>query len=95
MRQMAQVLLRKCGPLLARPPAEISLLEVVEGCIGNLKMVQCLENDSSCNKTAKCATYVIWKELTAVMEDYLRDKTLASLAEVQEELDADNLTYYI
>jgi Rrf2 family transcriptional regulator, cysteine metabolism repressor len=85
----------KGGFLLARPAAEVSLLEVVEACMGDLKMVECLEDSSSCDKTTKCATYVIWKELTMVMEDYLKSRNLASLAEMQGELNSENLTYYI
>jgi Rrf2 family cysteine metabolism transcriptional repressor len=83
------------GFLLARPAAEINLLEVVEGCIGDLNMVECLGANDACKKTAKCATYIIWKELTSAMKDYLEGRTLAGLAEMQRDMDREDFIYYI
>jgi Rrf2 family transcriptional regulator, cysteine metabolism repressor len=83
------------GFLLARPAAEINLLEVVEGCIGDLNMVECVEDNSACEKIPRCATYIIWKELTSVMKDYLAGKTLAALAETQGDMDRESIIYYI
>lgn len=85
----------KGGFLLARPASEINLLEIVEGCIGDLNMVDCVENSSACEKADKCASYIIWKDLTMVMQGYLKSKTLADIVEMQGELNSQDYTYCI
>jgi Rrf2 family cysteine metabolism transcriptional repressor len=77
----------KGGFLLARSPASINTLEIVEACIGNLTMVDCIGDPASCEKVGGCATYVIWKELSEGMRSTLAGRTLCDLVEIQDKLD--------
>ncbi len=78
----------KGGFLLARDPARISMLEIVEACIGNLSMVDCIGDPASCEKVGGCATYVVWRELSEGMRAMLAGRTLRDLMAIQNELDS-------
>ena len=72
------------GYRLARDPGEITLLEIVEACIGGVTMVECTEDPRYCRKVNTCATSVIWKDLTDAIRDSLASKTLADLVDIQD-----------
>ncbi len=76
----------KGGYMLARDPSEITLLEIVEACIGDVTMVDCTEDPGYCNKVDACATFVVWKDLTEAIRGSLESKTLADLVEIQKGL---------
>ena len=76
----------KGGYMLTRVPGEINLLEIVEAGIGDLSMVDCVEDPGSCRNAAGCATYVVWKELAEVVKETLESKTLADLMAIEEGL---------
>ncbi len=70
------------GYMLTRDPAEITLLEIVEACIGDVTMVDCTEDPGYCDRAGACATFVIWKELTDVIRGTLAGRTLADLVDI-------------
>ncbi|MEJ5185847.1 MAG: Rrf2 family transcriptional regulator [Candidatus Geothermincolales bacterium] len=70
----------KGGYLLTRPPAEITVLEIVEAAIGKLKLVECVEDESFCPRRQECVVSGLWKEATEAMRKALAAKTLADLA---------------
>ena len=65
------------GFVLARPPAEISLLEVVETIIGEIHLNDCIMRPESCGSQPVCAVHQVW--LAA------RDQLRATLAAVSLE----------
>ena len=77
------------GYRLARNPAEITLLEIVEACIGDVAMVDCTEDPGYCHKVDRCATYVVWKDLTDAIRGSLQSKTLADLVDIQMGLKSE------
>lgn len=76
----------KGGYLLARGPAEISLLEIVEASIGDVSMVDCVEDPENCQRVDGCATYVVWKELAEAIKASLESKTLSDLMVIEKGL---------
>jgi Rrf2 family transcriptional regulator, cysteine metabolism repressor len=78
----------KGGFLLARDAARINMLEIVEACIGDLSMVDCIGDPAACDKVGGCATYVVWKELSEGMRATLAARTLSDLVAVQNKMDS-------
>lgn len=86
----------KGGYMLTRSPSSINLLEIVEACIGDVTMVDCVEDPEYCQRIEGCATFVIWKELTETIREFLESKTLNDLTGIQRDLNGTNaLLYYI
>lgn len=86
----------KGGFMLARPPERIDLLEIVEACIGELSMVECVSSRSYCNRADDCATRLVWEEVTSSMREVLAGKTLADLVVMQEGMEnGSRAMYYI
>ncbi len=81
------------GYLLRRSPSEINLLEIVNALEGSLAPVECLDNAEVCEKTAGCATRVVWGKLRDAKEDVLRNCTVQDL--ISQEKDMNAPTYCI
>ena len=72
------------GYRLTREPDEYPLGEILRKTEGDLAPVACLECGAKpCSRTAECRTLPMWKELDAIINNYLDSKTLADL--VKEE----------
>jgi Rrf2 family iron-sulfur cluster assembly transcriptional regulator len=61
------------GLRLARPAAEISMLDVVEAVMGTISLNDCVLHPGSCDRSSRCAIHQVWQTAT----DQLR-ATLAS-----------------
>jgi DNA-binding IscR family transcriptional regulator len=70
--------------MLARPPAEIPLKEVMEILEGPLAPVECLRDSRSCARSGLCATQDLWNDLKKAMEGVLEANTLQDLASRQK-----------
>ena len=68
------------GVMLAKPPQQISLLEVVEAVEGALSLVGCVAHPAGCPRSQKCVTFEVWEELAQAMRNILSKITLADLA---------------
>lgn len=51
------------GYLLARPPEEITVGQVVRSLEGDLNLVDCLAEENACERACSCATRVVWRKL--------------------------------
>jgi Rrf2 family iron-sulfur cluster assembly transcriptional regulator len=71
----------KGGHVLARPPAEITLAEIVALLEESVSLVECTERAEICRRADTCPTRPIWKELAQAMFDTLNSITLADLVE--------------
>jgi len=76
------------GYALARPPAEISLLDVLTPLEESLSIVHCTESKDGCNKAAVCVTRDVWMEIKEATDRILSRTTLEKLLERQRELEA-------
>jgi Rrf2 family transcriptional regulator, cysteine metabolism repressor len=70
------------GYMLARPPARITMADVVEIIEGDYSPVECLEDSSSmCPREAPCPMRDVWREVRSSVDGILRGVTLQSLSE--------------
>lgn len=79
---------KKGGYALARPPAEISLYDVLSPLEDSLGFVHCTEFDRGCDRLPACATRELWMELKEATDRILKRTTLADMLERQERLQA-------
>jgi Rrf2 family protein len=77
------------GYALARPPAEITMHDILVNMEDSLDYVPCTAEDADCDRLDNCATREFWVELKHSTESVLKGTTLADLLERQQTLDAD------
>jgi Rrf2 family protein len=80
------------GVTLARPPEQISLLEIVEAVEGPDWLGECLLNLSECSTSQDCPTYAFWQRVRAEIIAELRNTTLASVIAFKQEAGAPRRT---
>ncbi len=76
----------KGGYVLARPPEEINMYDVIRTVEGSLSPVDCVDNPELCDRVDKCVTRRVWVGLKEAIYNELSNITLAELAEKQEQL---------
>ncbi len=69
----------KGGHMLARPPSEISIRDIVEALEGDPGIVDCVQNPSICSRRSACVVGEFWSELQKSVSDTLGATTLADL----------------
>lgn len=67
------------GYRLAREPALISLIEIVEAIEGRLQMTECSGDHSSCEHEKHCGVQSHWRRINDVISATLRGVTLAEM----------------
>lgn len=67
------------GVMLARPPEEINLHEVVEAIEGPMALVQCLRGQEDCIHEKDCSVLPVWEGVQRVMKGQLENTTFADL----------------
>jgi Rrf2 family protein len=67
------------GYVLAKEPHEISLRGVVQALEGSWCLVDCLDDDTLCNRTKECVTYEIWHDIQTAIYEILDSTTLADM----------------
>ena len=82
------------GIMLAKPPEEIRLKQILEVLEGPLAPVDCLKDASSCPRSGLCATQDVWDELKTAMENILESKTLRDLANNQKSKEKNPASMY-
>jgi Rrf2 family iron-sulfur cluster assembly transcriptional regulator len=71
----------KGGHLLAKPPEEITVGEIVALLEEGTSLVKCCEDTTVCERTAICTTRILWIEASEAMFERLQAITLADLVE--------------
>lgn len=69
----------KGGHVLAKPPKEITVAEIVTLLEEGSSLVDCTDDPEICERSDTCPTRLIWKEASEAMFDRLRSITLADL----------------
>lgn len=67
------------GFRLARPAAEICMLDVVKALEGEVRPVDCVENSSCCAQGSACLPRRFWIGLKGAIDDYLSSRTLKDI----------------
>lgn len=68
------------GVSLARPPSDISFLDVIEAVEGPVVLNLCLDDTKSCSQAAMCTMQSVWKAGQERMLDVYRTTMLSQLA---------------
>jgi Rrf2 family protein len=76
------------GYSLARPPDEVSLLEIVESAEGSLAPATCVLGNDSCGWDSVCPLHETWRAATAALRSVLASTTLADLLERDRAIEA-------
>ena len=76
------------GYTLARPPEEITLLEVVEAAEGPIMLESCVLRGGPCSWEDSCPVHIPWAEAQNALAARLAATTFADLANSAEEMDA-------
>src|SRR5690554_3547233 len=71
----------KGGYVLAKPPAEINVGDIVRALEGPIAPVECVaeNSDKGCSRSTACLTRGIWERLRDSMSEVLDDITLADV----------------
>ncbi|MGO8762296.1 MAG: RrF2 family transcriptional regulator [Desulfobaccales bacterium] len=69
------------GHILAKPPEEITVKEIVGLLEEGTSLVECCDDTTVCKRTDICPTRILWKEASEAMFDRLQSITLADLME--------------
>jgi Rrf2 family protein len=67
------------GYVLARPPSEITLREIVRLFEGDFTLVGCVKNPSECSRISVCVTRDLWSNLGKKIAQTLDSVTLDDL----------------
>ena len=67
------------GYRLTRPPEACSVGEILQLTEGSMAPVYCLEPGGACEKSERCITYPMWRQLDQLIDGYLRRVSLADL----------------
>lgn len=68
------------GYLLARPAEKIRVSEIVVALEGDLRLVDCVDDEGLCKRSQHCAARGLWVRLSEAIDGVLGDITLAGLA---------------
>ena len=69
------------GYMLAKPPAEITLKEVIEALEGSLSLAECINAPRVCDRVKLCVTRDILEEMGEKMAGVLKSTTLENMVE--------------
>ena len=76
------------GYLLARTPADITLLEVVEAAEGPIELEQCVLRGGPCSWEESCPVHIPWARAQNALAAQLAATSFADLASSAAEIDA-------
>lgn len=76
------------GYVLALPPAEISIIQILKALKEPVGPTICVEEnyETRCQKSNKCVPKKIWENLRIHIENFLKNTTLEDLLKIKEEL---------
>ncbi len=84
----------KGGHMLARPPAEITMAQVMQALEGYVPPMECLPNPDVCQLSPGCALRDVWQEIDTLTQKILTSTTIEALAQ-KHRTDSGEMMYYI
>ncbi len=75
------------GFVLARPPAETRLIDIVSVIEGSTAPVDCVDEPQVCDRSTACATREVWADVKRAIDGVLGAVTLQALADRQREME--------
>jgi len=71
------------GFVIAKPPTQIRLYEIVQILERKVALVECVDNPKAYPHSDTCALHVLWQEITEAISQILKSTTLQDLMERQ------------
>jgi Rrf2 family transcriptional regulator, cysteine metabolism repressor len=84
----------KGGVMLAKPPREIKLIDIVQLLEGPIAPVECVSNPGMCTRAPSCATRDVWSDLAQAMCGVLETTSLQDLVERQRKKETGEKIIY-
>jgi len=75
----------KGGHILSKPPAEITVGEIVALLEGGASLTPCVDNPDVCDRVDECLTRMVWQKATEAMYDKLGEIRFSELAEIKDD----------
>jgi Rrf2 family protein len=75
----------KGGHVLAKPPSEITVGEIVALLEGGRSLTKCIDDPNVCERVADCPTRIVWLEATKAMYDKLGEIRFSELAKITDD----------
>ncbi|MEA1965080.1 MAG: Rrf2 family transcriptional regulator [Candidatus Aerophobetes bacterium] len=72
------------GYILAKPPAQIKLSQVIKALEGSITPVECVDDPKLCPRAELCITRDVWIEIKRAMNEILGSLSLQDLVEQQK-----------
>ncbi len=82
------------GYILAKPPSEIRLSEIMEVLEGSMAPVECVDDPEVCHRAGLCVTRDIWEKMKEAIDNILESTTLEDLAERYKDKESSNAIIY-
>lgn len=83
------------GYVLAKPPSQIRVNDVVQVLEGSLAVTECVEDPTTCDRSSKCVAHELWGELSRSIENLLAEVTLEDLVNRQAAKASKATMYHI
>ena len=83
------------GYTLTRPPADITLHEILSVLEGSISLVECVEKPEVCSRSGSCVSRDVWTELGKKLSDTLSGITLNDMVERKNQKSEQYLHYEI
>lgn len=84
------------GYSLSRSPSEIRIKDIIETMEGDLCLLECVKNKSTCPRSDDCISRDLWRGLSNKMVEYLDSLTLEDLVNMQSKKNEKAVNnYYI
>ncbi len=75
----------KGGYVLAKPPAAITMKEIIGALEGSLCLVDCVDHPEACERSESCASRDLWGEASQIFAKKLESLTLADMLDRQKQ----------
>ena len=72
------------GYSLGRKADEIKICDILQALEGTCSLVECVEDETFCDKIKTCGTHEIWKAASFILKDYFERMTLKDVLEIGE-----------
>lgn len=76
------------GYQIAKPPREISILDVIDAMEGPLALSECMTEEGHCARACQCPVRRVWQQLTDSINRELAGVTLGDMIHQPEECEA-------
>ncbi len=84
----------KGGHMLAKPPSQITMAQVMQALEGYVPPMECLPNPDFCKLSPGCALREVWRQIDGLTQQILASTTIEELAQ-RHRTGSTETMYYI